>query len=108
MSIMHVDSNYIYNNNDVKNHFVTLLLRNCRSNDYGTLIASPDTDPNYRYEWMRDSALIVTLLLDLVSSAKFDIEYDDVRDIIEKYIENQYIFQNLCYEDRRDLGEPKV
>lgn len=40
------------------------------SNTPGIIIASPSNDPPYKYHWIRDSALVIRIIIDLINSNK--------------------------------------
>lgn len=103
-SITNIDNNEIEKN---KKYLLKCLLENCRMTDNQTILASPDTEPDYQYEWVRDASLTVSLLLDVVKSTEFDLEFDDIKDIIDGFITNHHHYQNICYENNISLGEPK-
>ena len=67
----------------------------------GIIAASPSYNPDYNYHWIRDSALVMRVFIDLYSKDKKD-EY--FRHIIN-YIENEYYLQNI--KTLSGLGEPK-
>jgi glucoamylase len=68
----------------------------------GMIIASPSNDPPYKYHWIRDSALVMRVILD---------EYNKTKNnkylvLIINYVENEYHIQNL--KTKSGLGEPKI
>jgi len=68
----------------------------------GMIIASPSTDPPYKYHWIRDSALVMRPIIDMYINTG-DPKYFQY---IINYLENEAKIQNLntiC-----GLGEPKV
>jgi len=67
----------------------------------GTIIASPSDSPDYKYHWVRDSALVLTTIIDLYKSTN-DSKYFHY---IINYIENESKLQNL--ETITGIGEPK-
>lgn len=80
----------------------------------GVVIASPlRTRPNYFYNWIRDSALVMrTLIVQLDEDTTGDFAF--LKTIIENYIEESYHLQRLpnrsgMFDDfqRSGLGEPK-
>lgn len=97
-----------------KNFFIKSMIYNCRlTGELGTIIASPSKkNPNYYYVWTRDSAIVIMMIMDLLN-AKY-IKYDDVKDIIYGYINNNIRFQYECkynnsqYNNLITLGEPKM
>ncbi|RKP28990.1 Six-hairpin glycosidase [Metschnikowia bicuspidata] len=80
----------------------------------GVVIASPlRTRPNYFYNWIRDSALVMrTLIVQLDEDTTGNFAF--LKTIIENYIEESYHLQRLpnrsgMFDDsqRSGLGEPK-
>lgn len=83
---------------------------------YGVVIASPSKkSPNYFYNWIRDSALTIrSLIYHLDDNAMSDHSDEELRAVIERYIEVNYHLQRLPnrlgkFDDktRSGLGEPK-
>lgn len=103
-TVPHIDKDELEEN---KKYLLNCLLENCRMTDNQTILASPDTEPDYQYEWVRDASLTISLLLDVVKSNEFDLELDDIQDIIDGFITNHHHYQNICYENNISLGEPK-
>ena len=68
----------------------------------GMIIASPSSDPPYKYHWIRDSALVMRVL---ISEYKKQKEDKNLVSMIN-YIENEYDIQNL--NTLTGLGEPKI
>tara|TARA_Y100000991_G_scaffold209534_1_gene189802 strand:- start:625 stop:1734 length:1110 start_codon:yes stop_codon:yes gene_type:complete len=68
----------------------------------GMIIASPSSEPPYKYHWVRDSALVMRVI---ISEYK---RYKDDKNLIYimNYIENEYDIQNL--KTLTGLGEPKI
>ncbi|CAN3374376.1 hypothetical protein DIURU_000745 [Diutina rugosa] len=78
----------------------------------GVVVASPSKrHPDYFYQWTRDSALVMSTLLDIAAADKH------YRDVVVKavgdYVDNQYKLQRLdtlsgtFSGNRSGLGEPK-
>lgn len=96
------------------NFYINELLKNCNlSGEYYTIVASVSkTNPNYFYEWIRDSAIIIDMLLNLVKR-KY-ISYKKVHLIFNNYVYNHLHFQNICIYEKYShgvtlsLGEPKM
>lgn len=83
---------------------------------YGVVIASPSKkNPNYFYNWIRDSALTIrSLIYHLDDATTAGISDDKLRAVVERYIEVNYHLQRLPnrsgkFDDktRSGLGEPK-
>jgi glucoamylase len=68
----------------------------------GMIIASPSSDPPYKYHWIRDSALVMRVI---ISEYKKNMEDKNLVHIIN-YIENEYHIQNM--KTLTGLGEPKI
>lgn len=68
----------------------------------GIIVASPSTNPPYKYHWIRDSALVMRVFIDMYKRTK-DSKYFE---FIINYIENETIVQNL--KTISGLGEPKI
>ena len=68
----------------------------------GMIVASPSSNPPYRYHWIRDSALVMRVFLDNFRKTK-DNKYFL---FLLNYIENEYNIQNL--KTISGLGEPKI
>ncbi len=67
----------------------------------GIIAASPSNDPNYNYHWIRDSALVMRVYIDLYSKDKNDNYFKH----LINYIENEYSLQDT--KTISGLGEPK-
>ena len=67
----------------------------------GMIIASPSIEPNYKYHWIRDSALVMRPIIDMYINTR-DPKY--FQHIIN-YLENETKIQNL--KTQSGLGEPK-
>ena len=68
----------------------------------GIIIASPSTVPPYKFHWIRDSALVMRVFIDMYTRTKESKYFE----YIINYIENESKVQNLptlC-----GLGEPKI
>ena len=68
----------------------------------GIIIASPSEDPPYKFHWIRDSALVMRIFIDMYKQTK-DPKY--FQSIIN-YIENESKIQDL--NTISGLGEPKI
>lgn len=68
----------------------------------GMIIASPSNYPPYKFHWIRDSALVMRVFIDLYAKTKNN-EYFK---ILLDYIENENYIQNL--NTITGLGEPKM
>ena len=68
----------------------------------GIIVASPSTEPPYKYHWIRDSALVMRVLIDMYKKTK-DSKYFEY---IINYIENEIKVQEL--DTISGLGEPKI
>lgn len=68
----------------------------------GIIIASPSEDPPYKFHWIRDSALVMRIFIDMYNSTN-DPKY--FQSIIN-YIETESKIQTL--KTKSGLGEPKV
>jgi glucoamylase len=79
------------------------ILDNCNySKKKGMIIASPSNDPPYKFHWIRDSALVMRVFIDLYNRTKDDKFLLKIID----YVENENQIQNL--ETLTHLGEPKI
>ena len=67
----------------------------------GMIIASPSSDPDYKYHWIRDSALVMRPIVDLYKNTKHSKYFH----LILNYIENESKLQKIKSES--ELGEPK-
>jgi len=67
----------------------------------GMIIASPSTEPNYKYHWIRDSALVMRPIIDMYETTQEPIYFKH----IINYLENETKLQNL--NTLTGLGEPK-
>lgn len=80
---------------------------------YGVVIASPlRKNPNYFYNWVRDSALTIRSLIYHMDDNYLDNSTHVLREVVEKYIEVNYHLQRTPnrsgkFEDFSGLGEPK-
>lgn len=68
----------------------------------GIIVASPSTNPPYKFHWIRDSALVMRVFIDRYIKTE-DSEYFEY---IMNYIENETKVQDL--NTRSGLGEPKI
>ncbi|AOW28175.1 glucoamylase [Candida albicans L26] len=83
----------------------------------GVVIASPSTsNPDYYYQWTRDSAIIINILIDHLSQTPLHLinknSTSSLVHIIESYIFNTQILQQLPnlsgnVDNLENLGEPK-
>lgn len=80
-----------------KEYSIKMLVENCNSSDpinhTSCIIASPSAyNPNYRFDWIRDSAIFAGMLIDLVQNNI--LKYN----VIDKIVEN-YVLKNLHYQE---------
>jgi glucoamylase len=68
----------------------------------GLIIASPSDDPPYKYHWIRDSALVMRVIIDMYQKT----QEDKYLKLIFDYIESEDKIQNL--NTLTGLGEPKI
>ena len=68
----------------------------------GIIIASPSTEPDYKYHWIRDSALVMRPIIDMYKKTK-EAKYFQY---IINYVENESKIQEL--DTISGLGEPKI
>lgn len=80
----------------------------------GVIVASPSRkDPDYFYQWTRDSAMTIESLIDYLDDNGFqDPNNYGIVKSVESYIEQSYHLQRVdnpsgSFEDLRGLGEPK-
>ncbi|EEQ44202.1 hypothetical protein CAWG_02465 [Candida albicans WO-1] len=83
----------------------------------GVVIASPSTsNPDYYYQWTRDSAIIINILIDHLSQTPLHLinknSTSSLVYIIESYIFNTQVLQQLPnlsgnVDNLENLGEPK-
>lgn len=94
--------------------FIDKLITNCKySKDHHTIVASPSKyDPDYFFEWVRDSGIVMNYIIDLLESKR--VSYKKVKPIIKNYIDNHLHFQSICVHENHlideidiNLGEPK-
>lgn len=94
--------------------FINRLIKNCKySNEHHTIVASPSKyDPDYFFEWVRDSGIVMNYIIDLLENNK--VNYKKVKPIIKNYIDNHLHFQSICVHENHlineidiNLGEPK-
>lgn len=71
------------------------------SSNVGTIIASPSNEPNYKFHWIRDSALVMRTIVDIYKTHQ-DPKYFFY---IINYLENETKLQNT--NSLAGLGEPK-
>ena len=69
------------------------------SKKIGMIIASPSNNPPYKYHWIRDSALVMRVIIDLYQKNNEYLSY------IINYVENEQQLQTL--NTISGLGEPK-
>lgn len=86
------------------------LLKKYNLNENGSIKASPSDEPNYNYHWVRDSNLIVSLLVDLYEYLYInnitEIDKYDVLNFIEKFVDFEIVIHNS--NQITGLGEPKI
>tara|TARA_B100000214_G_scaffold186021_1_gene134093 strand:- start:21 stop:1184 length:1164 start_codon:yes stop_codon:yes gene_type:complete len=68
----------------------------------GIIIASPSTVPPYKFHWIRDSALVMRVFIDMYTRTKESKYFE----YIINYIENESKVQDL--PTLSGLGEPKI
>ena len=68
----------------------------------GIIIASPSTVPPYKFHWIRDSALVMRVFIDMFQRTKESKYFE----YIINYIENESKVQDL--DTLSGLGEPKI
>ena len=68
----------------------------------GIIIASPSTVPPYKFHWIRDSALVMRVFIDMFQRTKESKYFE----YIINYIENESKVQDL--KTLSGLGEPKI
>ena len=68
----------------------------------GIIIASPSTIPPYKFHWIRDSALVMRVFIDMYTKTKESKYFE----YIINYIENEAKVQEL--KTLSGLGEPKI
>lgn len=71
------------------------------TSNMGMIIASPSTDPPYKYHWIRDSALVMRPIIDMYLKTNDPIYFKH----IINYLENETKLQNI--KTISGLGEPK-
>ena len=71
------------------------------STNVGTIIASPSNEPNYKYHWIRDSALVMRTIVSIYKNNKDPKLFF----YIINYIENEAKLQEQ--KGITGLGEPK-
>ena len=90
-------------NNELQEICIKKIYENINfSNKIGMIIASPSTDPPYQFHWIRDSGIVMRVIIDLFN--KFKKKSDLVE--IFNYIDNEYNIQ--CLKTLTGLGEPKI
>lgn len=80
----------------------------------GAVIAATSKSfPNYYYQWVRDAALTIKVLVEKAEDSELQ-NVDDIKLVVESYIENAYYIQRLDNksgrfddDDKSGLGEPK-
>ena len=71
---------------------LTKIIHNMDTTEYkGIIIASPSKDPNYNFHWIRDSALVMRVIVDYYKQTS-DAEYFQY---IMNYLEVESKIQNL-------------
>lgn len=95
-------------------YFLKQLMKNFdASGKYHTIIASPSkNDPDYYYEWVRDSGIIINYIIDLLNNNVIPYEFFDK--LLINYVNNHLHFQSICIHENHlideidiNLGEPK-
>ena len=90
---------------DIKKKLINKIFDNIHQKDIssGMVIASPSKEePDYYYHWIRDSAIIMRILVKHYLNNNKDFRC--FKQIID-YIENEYHLQNI--DSISGLGEPK-
>ena len=88
---------------NLEKRIMSKILDNCNySSKKGMIIASPSNDPPYKFHWIRDSALVMRVFIDLYERCKEDKYFI----YLLNYIENETLIQNL--KTLTSLGEPKI
>lgn len=92
----------------IKKYYDLLKEKNLNSN--GSIRASPDTEPNYNYHWVRDSNIIVSLLIDLFNylnsnNLNFINKYE-ILEFIEKFVDFEIKISKI--DLLTGFGEPKI
>jgi len=86
-----------------KNDILKRILENINSTSYnGIIVASPSLEPNYQFHWIRDSALVMRVIIKEYLLTK-DNKY--IKYLLD-YIEIEGKIQNL--DTKGGLGEPKI
>ena len=86
-----------------RNDILKRILENINSTACnGIIVASPSVEPNYQFHWVRDSALVIRVIINEYVSTNDDKYIKYLLDYIE--IENK--IQNL--DTRSGLGEPRI
>ncbi len=81
---------------------INKLLENIHfSNNKGMIVASPSNDPPYKYHWVRDSSLVMKVIIDLYKTTF----KNDYLILIFNYIEAETKIQRI--NTLTGLGEPK-
>lgn len=94
---------YFYKNIQLQLKIINKMVENITFSNYpGMSIASPSSSPNYKYHWIRDSAITMKIILK---------EYKEHKNnplllLLIHYIENEYKIQTL--NTLSGLGEPKI
>ena len=90
-------------NKELKDKILKKIYENsCFSKKKGMIIASPSSEPPYKYHWIRDSSLVMRVII-----SEYKTHMDDKNLIhIINYIENEYHIQNM--NTLTGLGEPKI
>lgn len=116
--IFHYFKNYIFNKIH-ENCNITNTHIGQNGNRLTTIVASPSTcDPNYLYEWVRDSAIVINSILDSIMTETMNsITRDSLLTIILNYVNNHLVFQKYAVSKNKalcrnipfpvTLGEPK-
>lgn len=108
-----------------KNSITKCIFENCRlteNNNCTTIVASPSKqNPDYWYEWVRDSAIVMNYLADVLENKNTSENLkSDIIDRFKSYVSNHMKFQDTCMKGKRfytdsehkhsfmiTLGEPK-
>lgn len=109
-------------------YIIDRIIDNCHLSKYdnsdkikkhNTIVASISRkDPDYWYEWIRDSAIVINMMIDLIVSHSVDfIKSIEMMEIIKDYVANNLKIQDLAISKTKimndnceftvTLGEPK-
>ena len=90
-------------NNNIKQNIINKMSENILFSNYpGMSVASPSTTPNYKYHWIRDSAITMKIIL----KAYQHTNNQKLLLLLMNYVENESKIQKLS--TLSSLGEPKI